>query len=198
MVVIPRIKASFRHLVFPSSQLEQRCSHRALNPHVCGFLNSRTKIGQPTPNRRLSGESRPSSNSPCLVTESEILDRVHPSSCEEDLVTRRITPVLATVALVATLVPAVALGAESDRAGQYDITVVSSPPEFVSGDDARLEIGVPPGQVDKVAITVDGRDVTDAFMSTDSRTLEGVIDGLVLGENLVEVRPGAEPRQVRS
>jgi len=103
-------------------------------------------------------------------------------------VTRRITPALATVALVATLVPPVALGAESDRAGQYEMTVVSSPPEFVSGDDARLEIEVPPGQVDKVAITVDGRDVTGAFTSTDPRTLEGVIDGLVLGENLVEVR----------
>lgn len=109
--------------------------------------------------------------------------------------------------MVATLIPAVALAAppdrsdpteRSDRAAGYDITVVSSPPEYVSGGDARLVIEVPPGQVDKVSITVDGRDVTDAFSPIDPRTLEGVIDELDLGDNVVEVRPGNSRGRARA
>jgi hypothetical protein len=102
--------------------------------------------------------------------------------------TFRITPFFAVVALVATSVPTAALGAQSEPAGGYEIAVVSSPPEYVSGDDARLVVEVPPGQIDRVTITVDGRDVTRVFTPIGPRTLEGVVDGLVLGDNLVEVR----------
>jgi hypothetical protein len=58
----------------------------------------------------------------------------------------------------------------------------------VSGDDARLLIDVPLGQIDKVAVTVNGSDVTGAFSIIDGDTLEGVVEGLKLGDNLVEVR----------
>ncbi|MFP4552548.1 MAG: DUF6351 family protein [Actinomycetota bacterium] len=111
--------------------------------------------------------------------------------------THRSTSVFAAVAMIATLIPAVAVAAPDhsgrerglDRSAGFDIEVVSSPPEFVSGGDARLVVEVPPGQVDKVTITVEGRDVTDSFSPIGPRVLEGVVDGLDLGDNLVEVRP---------
>lgn len=77
----------------------------------------------------------------------------------------------------------------SQGQGGWGIEVKSSPAEYVSGGDARLWVNVPPGQVGKVRITVDGRDVTKAFSQIDRSTLEGVVDGLSVGENRVEVRP---------
>src|SRR5690606_27747219 len=74
--------------------------------------------------------------------------------------------------------------------GGWSIEVMSSPAEYVSGGDARLRVSLPPGQVGKARVTVEGRDVTDAFAPIDSRTLEGVVDGLALGESTVEVRLG--------
>lgn len=100
----------------------------------------------------------------------------------------RMWPPAIVVALVVSLIPAAAF-AKPDSAGKWGIEVVSSPPEYVSGDDARLLVHVPPGQVGKVKITVDGRDVTDRFTPRDEDTLEGVVDGLVIGDNVVEVRP---------
>jgi len=113
-------------------------------------------------------------------------------------VTRRITPLLTVVALLATMVPAVALGAAAQPAAGYEISIVSSPPGFVSGDDARLVIEVPRGQLDKVTITVDGRDVTGAFMPTSRRTLEGVVDGLAIGDNLVQVHAGSSKGKAKA
>jgi len=94
----------------------------------------------------------------------------------------------ATVALVASLIPATVAAAPSDRSPRFGIEVVSSPAEYVSGGDARLQVTVPAGQSDKIIITVDGRDVTDAFSPIADTMLEGVVDGLAIGENTVEVR----------
>jgi hypothetical protein len=102
----------------------------------------------------------------------------------------RIWPSAIIVALVLSLIPTAALAAPGGNGqGKWGIEVVSSPPEYVSGDDARLLVHVPRGQMGKVKITVDGRDVTDRFTPRDEDTLEGVVDGLVLGDNVVEVRP---------
>lgn len=79
-------------------------------------------------------------------------------------------------------------GSQSAQGG-WGIEVKSSPAEYVSDGDARLWVRVPPGQRGKVRITVDGRDVTAAFAPINTNTLEGVVDGLVVGENTVEVRP---------
>ncbi len=100
----------------------------------------------------------------------------------------RTSTIAVGVALLASLLPTTALGAAHAGGGNYSIDVVSSPAEYVSGDDARLLIDVPPGQIDKVVITVDGVDVTEAFAPIDGDTLEGVVDGLALGDNTVEVR----------
>ena len=101
--------------------------------------------------------------------------------------TRSVT-LFALAALVAGLIPATVAAAPGGSVGRFGVEVVSSPPDLVSGDDARLHVTVPPGQTDKVAITVEGRDVTDRFTPVDERTLEGVVDELRLGENRVEVR----------
>jgi hypothetical protein len=95
------------------------------------------------------------------------------------------------LALIGSLLPVAALAApgkgEVQRAG-FGIEVVSSPAELVSGDDARVHVTVPPGQIGKVVITLNGADVTAQFEAIDTNTLEGVVTGLDLGENRVEVR----------
>lgn len=73
---------------------------------------------------------------------------------------------------------------------QYQIEVLSSPSEYVSGDDARIAVKVPFfTPIRRVVISVDGRDVTDSFERVGhTRTLEGVVTGLALGDNLLEAK----------
>jgi hypothetical protein len=94
---------------------------------------------------------------------------------------------VATVAMLMALIPATVAAAPGGNSPRFGIEVVSSPAEYVSGDEARLHVTVPRGQVDRVAISVEGQDVTDAFSAIDANTLEGVIEGLALGENTVEL-----------
>jgi len=91
-----------------------------------------------------------------------------------------------------TLVAAAALlvGASfPESCTQYQIEVLSSPPEYVSGNDARVAVKVPIfTPIRRVVITVDGRDVTDSFERVGhTRTLEGAVTDLALGDNLLEV-----------
>lgn len=92
------------------------------------------------------------------------------------------------IALVLTATTLLGSGG-SGSCFQFQVEVLSSPAEYVSGDDARLEVRVPffvPPH--KTAVRVNGVDATDAFASSGHpRTLEGVVDGLVLGDNVVEV-----------
>lgn len=99
------------------------------------------------------------------------------------------TVLVLVAALLASVTPIAATAAPSRPGAQagYAIEVMSSPAEWVSGDDARLRIALPPGQLDKVRITVEGRDVTGSFAPIDERTLEGVVDGLEIGDSTVEV-----------
>lgn len=72
---------------------------------------------------------------------------------------------------------------------QYQIEVLSSPAEYVSGDDARIQVSVPIiVPLHKAVISVNGADVTDSFEQVGyKRKLEGVVTGLALGDNLLEV-----------
>jgi hypothetical protein len=93
---------------------------------------------------------------------------------------------LSTLATAALL-----LGAgTTESCFEYSVEVLSSPPDQVSGGDARIAIGIPrvvPPQ--QVRVRIDGVDVTDAFeLIPGTRTLEGVVTGLALGDNLLEVR----------
>ena len=74
------------------------------------------------------------------------------------------------------------------------IEVLSSAPDQVTGGDTRVAVHVPvhvpPHQV---RISVDGRDVTDAF-EIDDRRLEGVVTDLELGENELVARANGRGR----
>jgi hypothetical protein len=67
------------------------------------------------------------------------------------------------------------------------LSVLSSPPRFVSGGDARIHVTAAPGLRDKLELWLDGRRL-DARLPEVSDGLEGVISGLKVGDNLLEVK----------
>jgi hypothetical protein len=104
---------------------------------------------------------------------------------------RRTSVTLLGLAVAGLLIgPAVSSAASPPANGRLDVTVVSSLPEHVTGGDARLHVDVPPSmQAADVAVLVNGVDQRDRFsLIPGTRTLTGVVDGLVLGDNTVEVR----------
>src|SRR4051812_45948335 len=72
---------------------------------------------------------------------------------------------------------------------KFDIRAVSSRAALVSGGDALIEVSVPGGHpLRNVRIAVDGRDVTSAFRpGLEERTLLGVVSGLAVGRNTIEM-----------
>ena len=93
---------------------------------------------------------------------------------------RFVTLVVATAALAAA--PAAL------AKGELTVEVVSSPPQYVSGNDARVEVAVPETTpLADVVVTLNGADVTSAFGpdSEGNHQLEGVVTGLPLGESTV-------------
>ena len=73
---------------------------------------------------------------------------------------------------------------------EFQIEVLSSAADQISGNDARVEIQLPPGiWADQVKVYLNGADVTDVFDESDrGRELQGVVSGLELGDNELEVR----------
>ena len=78
----------------------------------------------------------------------------------------------------------------------FDVRVVSSAPDQVSGGDARLHIDVPRTvPLHQVRVLVNGADQRDRFAEVPgTRRLTGVIDGLALGDNVVRVEPNGRGR----
>ena len=73
---------------------------------------------------------------------------------------------------------------------EFAIRTVSSRADVVSGGQALVEVSVP-GKLPlhHVRIAVDGRDVTAAFrLGSAEGTLLGVVDGLAVGRNTLELR----------
>ena len=71
---------------------------------------------------------------------------------------------------------------------KLEITVVSSPAEYVSGGDARIEVAVPEGTaLSSVRVTLNGADVMSSFGPDPEggNQLEGVVGGLPLGPSTV-------------
>jgi hypothetical protein len=91
------------------------------------------------------------------------------------------------IVVITMLLPATIGVAAPGEVASIDLEVVSSPPDSVSGDDARILVHVPPGQIGKVSILVNGVVQTDRFEAIDHDTLEGVVDGLEIGPNDVAV-----------
>jgi hypothetical protein len=75
----------------------------------------------------------------------------------------------------------------SNQAMTVQLRVLSSAPEWVSGNDARIHVRAAPWQRDKLEIRVNGRKV-DVALKQVADGLEGVVGGLAPGKNLLEVK----------
>jgi hypothetical protein len=91
------------------------------------------------------------------------------------------------VALVA--MPHVARSAVSQ---EFHVTTLSSRPEMVSGGDVLVEIDVPQNvPLNKPTVRLNGRDITSALHPDQAaHVLVGLVEGLKLGENVLEVFRG--------
>ena len=69
------------------------------------------------------------------------------------------------------------------------VTVLSSAPDQVTGGDARIRVDLPPGLLGKARVLLDGDDVTGELAKNSSGALEGVVTGMQVGANTVEVTP---------
>ena len=88
---------------------------------------------------------------------------------------------LAGAVLLATAVPAAPATAHD-----FDVDVLSSRADQVSGGDALVRVEGPRGRLDDVRVLRNGGDVTDAF-ELDDGALVGLVDGLELGRNRISV-----------
>lgn len=90
---------------------------------------------------------------------------------------------------------------EVEVADRIRVEVLSSQPDRVSGDEARIRITPRSGEgVEGIRVTVDGRDVTASLSpGTGDRagTVEGVVDGLHEGTNSLTASSGTETSTLR-
>jgi len=78
---------------------------------------------------------------------------------------------------------------DSDRdSHQFEIKTLSNRADLISGGDALVEVRVPRHiDLDKVVISLNGRDVTAAFtLNAGTRTFRGLVSGLANGRNVLE------------
>src|SRR5205823_2646734 len=69
---------------------------------------------------------------------------------------------------------------------QFQISILSSRPDTVSGGDTFAQVGVPASTpLSDVFVHLNGQDVTGAFRSIDASTLQGVVTGLQVGPNVL-------------
>ena len=94
--------------------------------------------------------------------------------------------VLALVAVAASPIPAVA-DDDDDDSGRVDLEVLSSRADQVSGGDALVRVEASRRDRDDLRVLLGGDDVTDAFEPTDEGDLVGLVSGLELGRNRLEV-----------
>src|SRR3546814_6936576 len=80
----------------------------------------------------------------------------------------------------------------NSSSGGIDIRVMSNRADLISGGDALLDIVTPAG-VDSASVTMslNGKDVSGAFASTEDGPLRGLVTGLDVGDNTFKVHyPG--------
>ena len=94
--------------------------------------------------------------------------------------------------MVGLLTGAAGVVAAEQAAGEVELTVLSSRPNVVTGEEALLRVDVPRSvELDSVRVSVNGADATAAFRAdADSHRLVGLIDGLNRGANEVSVTAG--------
>jgi hypothetical protein len=102
----------------------------------------------------------------------------------------------------ATLLPVSASAGEGggpDRAMPFEVTVVSSRADMVSGGDALIEVTAPGNAGKSIRVLANGQDVTSAFSPGREGTLLGLVDGLLDGDNHIAVTVGpAAPANARA
>src|SRR4051794_9064376 len=94
--------------------------------------------------------------------------------------------VLAATALVA---PAVAqIGAARSAAGDPTISVLSNRADLISGGEALVAVGLPPGtDVQQIKVQLGTNDVTSQFGLRANGQYEGLVTGLTVGDNTLAV-----------
>ncbi|MDO8418427.1 MAG: DUF6351 family protein, partial [Rubrivivax sp.] len=92
-------------------------------------------------------------------------------------------------ALAAALFPlgAMAAAEPATPAMTVKLSVLSSAPQWVSGGDARIHVRAAPGQRDRLVFLLNGRPHAVAMNEVDDG-LEGVVAGLAVGANVLEVK----------
>ena len=93
----------------------------------------------------------------------------------------------ATLAAMLFPLGAPAAAQPADAAMTVKLSVLSSSPQWVSGGDARIHVRAAPGQRDKLEFRLNGRPHAVA-MKEVADGLEGVITGLAVGANQLEVK----------
>jgi Tannase-like family of unknown function (DUF6351) len=96
----------------------------------------------------------------------------------------RLASAALTLALALMVAPAALAGHESH---EFDLQVLSSPPEMVTGGDALVRLTIPKTvPLHKAKLLVNGKDVTSTLeLDGSARTLTGMVTGLQLGPNSV-------------
>jgi hypothetical protein len=109
--------------------------------------------------------------------------------CQGNIMRFKLIPLIAMVAAGHAAHAANNAAPGTPASVPFDVRVVSSAPDQVSGGDARLHVVVPQTvPLQQVEVWVNGKSQRDRFAPMPgTRTLTGVIDGLVLGENSVQV-----------
>jgi Tannase-like family of unknown function (DUF6351) len=111
---------------------------------------------------------------------------------------RRLARVVVAIAIASVAVPAEAGLASPDGLGHrrsFELTVLSSRPDQVTGGDALIQVTVPRTvPLHRVDVLRNGTDVTSAFARGPDRTLVGLVDGLVEGRNRLTVRADGHGR----
>ena len=90
--------------------------------------------------------------------------------------------VLAAVVAVAAIAAAPALGAATH---DFEIEVLSSPADMVTGGDALVQVSIPRTvPLHKATVSLNGNDITGTLeLDAAARTLTGMVTGLQLGDN---------------
>jgi len=95
-----------------------------------------------------------------------------------------------TLAAAAATLAGPGLAQASNAASQakdVQLRVLSSPAQYVSGGDARIQVRAAPGLHDKLELYLNGSRAQVALQRSGSHSLEGVVHGLQLGKNTLEV-----------
>src|SRR5262245_53226924 len=105
---------------------------------------------------------------------------------------RRFRLAVALVGLALALPgPATAVPRRDRPVRPFSIQILSSAADQVSGGDALVRVGFPSADIPaNVTLLRNGQDVTGALApAPEGGALVGVVDGFVLGENLLQLKP---------